>query len=414
MVTFIEIIQNVFTPEMAHDVIESQTFLWTTRIIDIISTTIITFILASHLYTIITYNRCRSTNQPKTRRSIVSMSEALESWTLTLNLLTISYILLQFVLLIILTLNIWEVLPTTLNCDVIVFIMVTLYHLSKSIFYCILITRLQVAFLLSSMKYSTCTIISLYAFVVIYTIFVCVGTPFLIYGVWVEAPVNWCHIHTLNTTMVSISIGVWILMDVVISIILCYLFIRPIKQVLKLNAESPNASHSGSRSNSLSQGRFTIVYIKYALLTYISIILNMVGLLLYLFKHLTIVIEVTAAINCICIIFMHAKYQPAFDFFCGWLVQCCIKRKARQQREREGNRVETNVTLSLKETTSDGEKEKTKHKQKGYKLSDKPDDIIPADGGAMVENLGLEIGLSVEESSQNTDSSEEPKKDDDH
>jgi len=326
------------------------------------------------------------------------MSEALEAWTLGLNIITILYIIAQLTGMILLTLDIWEVLPITFSCDIIVFIMVWVYHLSNSLFYGILVTRLQVAFYLSSMKYSNCTIISLYTFIIIYTIFVCVGTPFLIYGQWlydgVDGYADWCHIHTLTTTASSISIGIWILMDVIISIALCYLFIRPIKQVLKLTATSPGPTGKG---NQHPQGRFTVVYIKYATLTYISIILNMIGLLLYLFKHLTIVIEISAAINCICIVFMHAKYQPAFDFCCGWIVNCCMRKKEKENdKQFEGKDGEPSVVISLKNHTS-GEDQK----KGGIRLGDKPNDIIPSDSDSDVPHKGI----SVEQNSQNSDES---------
>eukprot|EP01083_Nonionella_stella_P034296 93866_1 len=128
---------------MAHDVIESPIFLWTTRIIDAISTLIIGFILCLHCYTIINFDRYRANRSAG--KSAMSLYEALESWKKILNILTIFFILSQYILLFLLTLNIWEVIPTIVNCDIIVLLIVILYHLSKSIFYCILITRLQVA-----------------------------------------------------------------------------------------------------------------------------------------------------------------------------------------------------------------------------------------------------------------------------
>ena len=115
-------------------------------------------------------------------------------------------------------------------------------------------------------------------------------------------------------------------MDVIISIVLCYLFIGPIKQVLN-EANNEKTDNTDKHTPSQSEEFFTFVYIKYALLTSISIILNLIGLSLYLFKHLTILIEVTSAISCICIVLMYRKYQPLFDCFCGCCVHRCMKRK---------------------------------------------------------------------------------------
>ena len=221
------------------------------------------------------------------------------------------FIIAQFILLLILSLNIWQLLPPNSNCNIIVIVIVTLYHLTKSLFYGISIARLKVAFESSLLEYNTCTINSMYVFVCLYSIFISVGTPFVIYGVWIEEPVTWCHVHVHVPIYCPISIGLWIFMDVVISGILCYLFIRPMKRIL----------HDDQVQD---QGFFIHVYVKYTILTYISIILNMIGLLLYLFKHLTILIAITAAINCICIVLMYRKYQPIFDVLCGCVVKCCI------------------------------------------------------------------------------------------
>ena len=117
------------------------------------------------------------------------------------------------------------------NCDTIVVIMVSLYHLSKSCFYGVLIARLQVAFLMSALKYGTKTIWSMFGCVALYTAFVCIGSPFIVYGVWLDAPVSWCHVHIVEGGISPLCILVWIVMDVVASVVLCYMFIRPIKQV---------------------------------------------------------------------------------------------------------------------------------------------------------------------------------------
>ena len=166
------IMGGVLKPEMAHDMIESPIFLWSTRIIDTVSTIIILFILGFHVITV--FQSKPKYNPSIQRRSTIS----------TLNMFTISYITSQFILLLILSLNIWEILLTNSDCNIIVIIIVTLYHLSKSLFYGISITRLHVAFNLSPLEYSTFTMTSLCVFTCVFTIFVCCGTPFIIFGVW--------------------------------------------------------------------------------------------------------------------------------------------------------------------------------------------------------------------------------------
>eukprot|EP01083_Nonionella_stella_P007408 21415_1 len=331
--------QNVVTPEMDHGVIESPGFMSTTRIVDMISTVIIGCILCHYLYVITTFHRYRSAQLKTSTSTTRFLYSTVDKWTTTLNLLSILFILSQFILLLLMSLNIWQVfIPASTSCDSIVICIVTLYHLSKSIFYCILITRLQVAFYLSALRYSNLTVVLLYGFVIVYTVFVCIGTPFLIFGVWIVSPVIWCHIHTHETLLASICIAIWILMDVVISIVLMYMFICPIKKVL-------------NRNDDQKPTRFTALYIKYALLTYISIILNLVSLLVYLFDHLTILIEITAAINCLCIVLMHTRYQSVFRCFCGCVATYFINKQNEKQHHTKEGMVEdatnNNETMQL-------------------------------------------------------------------
>ena len=168
----------------------------------------------------------------------------------------------------------------------------------------------------------------MYSFVCLYTISLCIGSPFVIYGVWIREPVKWCHVRATIAVYAAISIGVWILMDILISVILCYLFIRPIKRILR----------------DAYDFEITYVYVKYTILTYISIILNMIGSLLYLFKHLTTFIEISAAINCICIIMIYRRYQPVFDRCCGCAVNHCVKDKERKEIQIATNAVKRRIS----------------------------------------------------------------------
>eukprot|EP00484_Ammonia_sp_Unknown_P024489 CAMPEP_0197024664 /NCGR_PEP_ID=MMETSP1384-20130603/5166_1 /TAXON_ID=29189 /ORGANISM="Ammonia sp." /LENGTH=395 /DNA_ID=CAMNT_0042453081 /DNA_START=51 /DNA_END=1238 /DNA_ORIENTATION=- len=371
---FLQALRNVVTPEMDHEVIESKSFEWSTRIIDILATLTIGCILCLHCWTIIRHHH---SSKHRPRGLSASAYEIMESWTLALNSFTILYIVTQFILLLGLTFNIWQVLPVTLDCSVIVLVLVTLYHFSKSVFYAILITRLQVAFYLSSLKYSNHTIIALYVFVTVYCIFVCVGTPFLIYGVWVTHPVNWCHIHTRETLLASIAIALWICLDVLICVALCYLFLRPIKQISELT------THGNSRFNGM--------YIKYALLTYISIFLNMLSLLVYLFDHLTILIEITAAINCVCVVLMHAKYERLFKHCCGCLVKRCVKRLERKRKANEVKSRRGGVQLAVKDQSSttlySGDREKLKQAAVEEEEDEDYQSVIPVDGGVQCEKM---------------------------
>ena len=137
-------LEAVVVPEMAHDVIESSEFLWITRIVDIICLLIIAFIFIYHSYIIIKFKH-KSIRDSRSKSVFSrSLSSALAKWTDTLNTLTLLYILSQFLMLLMLTLNIWQSIPTSWSCSMVVKIITALYHISKALFYYILITRLQV------------------------------------------------------------------------------------------------------------------------------------------------------------------------------------------------------------------------------------------------------------------------------
>jgi len=360
----------VVTPEMAHDVIESHTFLWTSRIVDTFSTVIIGIVLICHLFLLLTVDNSsnddsapsnvRTHSSPHDRQhshssftsrlevighsiSSRSLSLSLRSssessfarrWSLILNVCTVLFFMFSFLLLLLLTVNIWsfEGVARSVDCSVIVISMVTLYHLSKSMLYGVLIARLQVAFGLSALKYGASTICALFCAVAAYTVFVCLGSPFLVYGVWLRAPVSWCHAHVrrLEGGTSELCIVLWIAMDILASLTLCAMFIRPLKRIRRSDC-------------SAVQQRFTRLYLKSALLSSTSIVLTLLSLSLYLLFHLTILIEATAPINCLCALLIDTRYRALFDCLCAR----CMKRLTRNLnlKEREREHIEDQLQL---------------------------------------------------------------------
>eukprot|EP01084_Bolivina_argentea_P108407 193745_1 len=306
--SFAQFVRGIFLPEMAHEVIEQPVFLWSTRIIDIVCVLIITFVFIYHLWTLLTFH------QNKCNISLIN------KWPIFLNIITMIYIFTQLIVVLLLTVIMWSAIPITFNCNIIVYILTTAYHLSTGLFFGILITRLQVAFALSALKYSSLTINLLYIFVIFYIILTCIGTHFIIYGAWETKPIDWCHVHIKETYESALGVFIWILFDFIMSIILMYLFIRPFRQLSKnLNLDGNNYKQ---------HNKFKNIYLKHAILTWISIMLSFIALLLYLMKHLTILIEIIAPINCICIILMHVRYKAIFNYFCG----CCLEKMKTQSQ----------------------------------------------------------------------------------
>ena len=332
---------SFLVPEMAHDVIENQPFFWITRSLDIVCALAIVIIGIYHSFALYSHSTTLNEKYPQDKskqevpserkRSVTSSAvsrtksrsrsmsnrqtrdkKIIGRWSMILHSLTLLFIIFSFIVILILTLNIWSIFPMSYSCDQIVYILCISFHCTKSIFYCILITRLQVAFGTSAYGYSNCQIYFLYSFVIIYTIFICIGTPFLIYGTWLNDPYNWCHVHIFENKGAYVPIGVlsWIIMDMLISIVLLYLFQKPIRTLL---------------SNITKNKKLANLMIKYTILTWMAIILSMLSLLLYLWKHITTLIEINLPFTCFFVILMHVKYDNVFRKLCGLCTKCCHK-----------------------------------------------------------------------------------------
>eukprot|EP01084_Bolivina_argentea_P271610 462212_1 len=331
---------------MAHDVIETRTFFWITRSLDIFCSSSILIMIFYHIFilyshrlerkkendSITSVDRSRSTRK---RAPSTVDREMIKKWSKILHFLTILFMCFSFITIFLLTLNIWSIFPLYYDCDTIVYVLCLAFHLSKSVFYFILIVRLQVAFGTSAFGYSRCQINSLFAFVGIYTIFVLVGTPFVVYGKWVTDPHNWCHIHISEGSMyISIGILVWIIMDMLISIWLLYLFQKPIRVLLSMiNVDKKLAD----------------LMIKYSILSWASIILSIISMLLYLWKHITTLIEINVPITCLCVILMHIKYNNVYENCCYLCIQCFV---------RANNKPEKNIKIDTKAAVVSNNNEK--------------------------------------------------------
>jgi len=117
----------------------------------------------------------------------------------------------------------------------------------------------------------------------------------------------------------------------------------------------------------------------------------MLSLLVYLFDHLTILIEITAAINCVCVVLMHAKYERLFKHCCGCLVKRCVKRLERKRKANEVKSRRGGVQLAVKDQSSttlySGDREKLKQAAVEEEEDEDYQSVIPVDGGVQCEKM---------------------------
>jgi len=346
---------SFLTPEMAHDVIETPSFFWSTRILDLLCAVLIFLLTANHAFVIYThqqrlpgYAREQSSGEISRSRTSISLQQnkekqAAHRWAKISNALTLCFMTCSWATIMMLLLNIWSAFPVTYSCDIIVYVLCTVFHLTKSIFYAMLITRLQLAFGTSAYGYSKCEITALFSFVIAYGVLILVGTPFVIYGKWIvddDKGFNWCHVHINENGGVWIPIGVllWIILDVIISTLLLYMFLKPLRSLLRT---IDTGSAKSKRTNKL--GNLTV---KYSILTWISIVVSMLSLLLYLWKHITTLIELNLLLSCVCVVLMHTSYENTFRNVCKLCTQCCHCICKSKYHDTEAQRMETTVRQS--------------------------------------------------------------------
>lgn len=103
----------------------------------------------------------------------------------------------------------------------------------------------------------------------------------------------------------------WIVMDMLISIMLLYAFKRPIDTLLELMSKKCL--------------KLSGLVMKCLILCWISILLNVLSLCLYLWKHIATVIEISLPVVCICVVFMHVTYDDKFKKYCCLCTRCYLR-----------------------------------------------------------------------------------------
>eukprot|EP00484_Ammonia_sp_Unknown_P017025 CAMPEP_0197044434 /NCGR_PEP_ID=MMETSP1384-20130603/20479_1 /TAXON_ID=29189 /ORGANISM="Ammonia sp." /LENGTH=215 /DNA_ID=CAMNT_0042475883 /DNA_START=712 /DNA_END=1359 /DNA_ORIENTATION=- len=97
-------------------------------------------------------------------------------------------------------------------------------------------------------------------------------------------------------------------MDMVLSLLLLFLFQKPIHTLLR---------------NINGNEKLAQLMIKYSVLCWLSILCSLLSLLLYLWKHITTLIEIAIPLNCFLMVLMHIKYEAVFNRLCCCCTACC-------------------------------------------------------------------------------------------
>merc|ERR1712083_26095 len=107
----------------------------------------------------------------------------------------------------------------------------------------------------------------------------------------------------------------------IISVLLLYFFKRPFSKLVSMFPDSGNRTRI----------KFTYLVMKCMILCWLSILSSALALMLYLWRHIATLIEITLPFVCLCVVLMHIKYDDTFKWLCRPCIVCYGKTVDRGQ-----------------------------------------------------------------------------------
>eukprot|EP01083_Nonionella_stella_P194489 717349_1 len=183
---------------------------------------------------IIVYDHYQShSKQPKNPVSPIN-----PRWTKTYRILSHIFVILAFLYTINLVLsqsNAYQI-SSDYGCYVRVVVNTVLYNTCKAVLYCLLVSRLCASYDGTPFRYSRSIIISLFVSFGIYTTYAIVNIITVMSGYFVgfdTSQISSCLFYATDV----VSVLVVLLFDLILSIILLVLFLKPIHKLLKQNKD---------------------------------------------------------------------------------------------------------------------------------------------------------------------------------
>ena len=174
------------------------------------------------------------------------------------------------------------------------------WHTTKNLMYYLFVSRIAIAFNDSVYQYSPMIIRGMFMVITIWWIFAIYGDIVHVYGEWMEEPNGgwWCETY-LASYGVPISFGV----DIIISIICLYLFVRPLFLLLR---------ESQCNDNDMLLN----CVIRYTLLTFIAVLSTAILCIIAIMTGIGDLIIFDSLINIICLLLMTSSYQRYYEIIC--------------------------------------------------------------------------------------------------
>ena len=202
-------------------------------------------------------------------------------------------------------LNIWSVFdPQTQNCQKLMVSYCGFYHSTKLSLYAIFVTTSYIVFYESAFRYNPTFIIICLIIIKAFGIFLGIGTWYGIEGVWLNDPVDWCHIHIRVGKWVPLGMAIWIFTSLFFYICSVILFTRPLISIIGLLDKSTKQA-----LNKAKNSRVNNLIIKISILNGIAIISSFASLLVYLFTHISIVVDIDILITAACVLIATSRHH---------------------------------------------------------------------------------------------------------
>eukprot|EP01083_Nonionella_stella_P129758 393753_1 len=232
-------------------------------------------------------------------------------WTKTYRVLSEIFILLTlfYTINLVLSQNNAYHISSDYGCYVRIVVNSILYNTSKAALYSLLVSRLCASYDGTPFKYSRSIIVSLFASIGIYTIYNAVNIITVMSGYFVgfdTSQISSCLFYARDV----FSVLVVLLFDLIISIILLVLFLKPIHKLLKQNKDDPD---------------FIQMIVKTSTLTSWVIFTSVFSIAIYaVFLQSIIVLILDNLMNVVGVLLMKQIHHNVYKKACRPFSKCCL------------------------------------------------------------------------------------------
>eukprot|EP01084_Bolivina_argentea_P175984 304620_1 len=188
------------------------------------------------------------------------------------------------------------------------------YYLAKMFMYLVFTYRLYIVYSDSAFAYNNKVLLIVAIIIILYTFGIISAN-----GMTLDVQ----KLYNVNQQRLCIAFAnplvlfMTILMDAIISVLCCYLFIRPLLILKKVN-------DNDDATNKHSQAMYHVI-LKYLILTFITVITTFLILILMVLLEFTALLTVDIIINSGCILLFNKFYDYYYKIICCAAIQICNK-----------------------------------------------------------------------------------------